>query len=69
MLMNTLMQDLRYALRSLTRTPVFTAIAVATLGLGIGANTAVFSVINSVLIKPLPYPRSDQLVSLWLAAP
>ena len=56
-------------LRSLARMPLFTGITVLTLALGIGANTAIFSVIEGVLLKPLPYPRSDELVALDHAAP
>jgi predicted permease len=63
------MGSLKPILRRLLRTPGFTAIAVATLAVGIGANTAVFSVLNGVLLKPLPYPESDRLVSMSHAAP
>src|SRR5579872_7081250 len=60
---------LKHVLRRLVRTPMFTSIAALTLALGIGANSAIFSVINGVLLKPLPYAHAEELIDLNLAAP
>ncbi len=63
--MDGILQDLKFAVRTLARRPMFTLVAVATLALGIGGNTAVFSVVNTVLLRPLPLPNSDRLVWVW----
>jgi predicted permease len=68
-LLDSFARDIRYALRMLRHNPMFTSVALLTLAIGIGANTAVFSVVNSVLLNPLHYPKSEQLVALRQAAP
>ncbi|HYJ88119.1 MAG TPA: hypothetical protein VEW46_18775, partial [Pyrinomonadaceae bacterium] len=64
-MMNTFFRDLRYSARMLIKSPGFTAVAVISIALGIGANTAVFSVINAVLLKSLPYKDPSSLVLVW----
>jgi predicted permease len=63
--MHTILQDLRFAVRGLRRTPGFTLAAVLTLGLGIGATTTIFTVVNGVLLRPLPYAHADRIANIW----
>jgi putative ABC transport system permease protein len=63
--MTSFLHDLRYAVRSLSRSPGYAAVVMLTLGIGIGAATALFSVVHGVLLRPLPYPQSDRIVQLW----
>jgi hypothetical protein len=64
--MESVLEDIRYALRIFGRAPAFALVAILALALGIGADTAIFSVLNAVVLKPLPYPNSGQLVELWM---
>src|ERR1700693_1140155 len=67
--MHTWLQDLRYAWRSLRKNFLSTLGRLAPLGIGIGANSAVFSVVNALLLRPLPYPQPDRLAAVWLHSP
>jgi hypothetical protein len=66
---NSLLQDLRYALRSFLKNPAFTCVVILSLAIGIGANTAIFSIANALLLHPLPYKNSNRLVILWNRSP
>src|SRR6267142_462907 len=64
-MMDTLFQDVKVGLRALIKNPGFTLVAIVALALGIGANSAIFSVVNTVLLRPLAFPRSDRIMSVW----
>ena len=64
-----MLKDVRFALRTLRRSPSFTLVVMTTLGLGIGINTAIFSLVNGVLLRPLPYDQPERVMTLWEANP
>jgi len=64
-----MLSDIRYALRGFRRAPLFAMVAILSLAIGIGANSAIFSVVNALLLRPLPYPDPDRLAILWLRSP
>jgi len=67
--MNLWLQDLRYALRTLRRDAALSMVILLSLGIGIGANSAIFSVVDALLLRPLPYPHADRLAAVWLHSP
>src|SRR5579862_6996200 len=67
--MNPWLQDVRYALRMLRKNLALTLVILASLAIGIGANSAIFSVVDALLLRPLPYPRPDRLAAVWLHSP
>ena len=67
--MHSWLQDLRYAFRMLRKNVMLTLVILASLAIGIGANSAIFSVVDALLLRPLPYPHADRLAALWLHSP